>query len=89
MAKNTMRDLQNHLFEVIERLKAIDDPEASPNERIELETAKEIYKTASVIIESAKVENEYLSIIAKSNGSEEVSEKSGHLMLGASKNQNQ
>ena len=86
MAKNSMRDLQDHLFEVIERLKANNDSGASPNETIDLETAREIHKTASVIIDSAKAENEYLAIIAKAENREVVLERSSKLMLGAGAN---
>jgi len=65
MAQNTMGDLQNHLFEVIERLKANDDPEASDNEKIKLEDAKCICDVAEIIVQSAKVEVNYLNSLIK------------------------
>ena len=83
MAKNSMRDLQNHLFETIERLKANADPDASANEKIDLPTAKAICHAASVIIDSAKAENEFLGIIATADNREAVMERSGKLVLGA------
>lgn len=83
MAKNSMRDLQNHLFETIERLKANNDPQASENEKIDLPTAKAICHAASVIIDSAKAENEFLGIIAKADNREAVMERGKGLMLGS------
>jgi hypothetical protein len=82
MAKNSMRDLQNHLFLTMEKLLANNDPDASPNEKIDLPTAKAICQTASVIIDSAKAENEYLSIIARASNPNAVMERSAKLMLG-------
>lgn len=51
MAKNKMKDLRDHLFETIERLK---DPEE--NDKMDLETAKTINDIASTLVQSAKVE---------------------------------
>lgn len=51
--KNKLSDLRNHLFETIERLK--DGDKAMP-----LEKAKAIADVAQVIINSAKVEVDYL-----------------------------
>jgi len=82
MARNSMSDLQNHLFETIERLKANNDPSASENERIDLATAKAINQAAATIIESAKVEVEFLAIIAKAENPEAVITRSNGLMLG-------
>lgn len=53
--KNKIEDLRNHLFETLEALKDKDDP-------MELERAKAVASVAGVIIESAKVENEFLKI---------------------------
>ena len=78
-----MRDLQDHLFETIEKLKANNDPSASECEKIDLQTAKAICQAASVIIDSAKAENEFLSIIAKADNRDAVLERSGKLMLGS------
>jgi hypothetical protein len=56
--KNKMTDLRNHLFEVIERLK---DPEEA--DRMNIETARQITETAQVIVNSAKVEVDFLKAI--------------------------
>lgn len=66
MAKNTMDDLRNHLFETIEMLKNNSDPKASPNEKMDVETARQIAETAQVIINSRKTEVDLIGIIAKS-----------------------
>lgn len=54
--KNNLSDLRNHLFETIERLKANSDPEASDNEKIDIEDAKVIGNLGKILVESAKVE---------------------------------
>lgn len=66
MAKNTMDDLRNHLFETIEMLKNNSDPKASPNEKISVEIAKQIAETAQVIVNSRKIEVDLIGIVAKS-----------------------
>lgn len=53
--KNKMIDLRDHLFEVLERLK---DPE--PETPMDIDTAKAIIGVADTIIDSARVENDYL-----------------------------
>ena len=51
MAKNKIEDLRNHLFETIEMLKDGD---------MEIDKAKAISEVAQVIINSAKVEVQFL-----------------------------
>lgn len=51
--KNTLDDLRNHLFETIEALKDPDNP-------MDVERAKTISSVAQTIINSAKVEVQYL-----------------------------
>lgn len=53
--KNKMSDLRNHLFDVLERLK--DPDEATP---MSFEQAKAIVAVSEQLIDSARVENEYL-----------------------------
>jgi hypothetical protein len=53
MAKNTITDLRDHLFETLEGLK---DKEAP----LELDRAKAICQVAQTIINSAKIEVDYL-----------------------------
>ncbi len=90
MAKNTMRDLQDHLFMVIEGLRNNSDPEASDNEKMDLETAKAIASTAKVIIDSAKTEVDFLRVLSGGSNPELLSRRSGSTMLGAGKeNENQ
>jgi hypothetical protein len=56
--KNKIVDLRNHLFEVIEALKDAEKP-------MDLERAKAVADVAQVIINSAKVEVDFLR---KANG---------------------
>lgn len=53
--KNRIEDLRNHLFATIEALSDQDDP-------MELERAKAISEVAQTIINSAKVEVEFLKV---------------------------
>jgi hypothetical protein len=59
MPKNTMTDLRNHLFEVMEALKDDEKP-------MELARAKAVVDVAQVIVNSAKVEVEFLEAIDSS-----------------------
>lgn len=68
MAKNDLPALRDHLFEVIERLKANSDPQADACEKIDIGTAKAITMTANTIIDSAKVEVEFLKLIGDEAG---------------------
>lgn len=62
--KNKTEDLRNHLFEAIEMLKNNSNPDASENEKIDIETARTIALLGKTIIESNKVEVHALGIIA-------------------------
>jgi len=67
--KNKMSDLRNHLFEALERLNDM----AATNELkmgMELDRAKAISEVAQVIINSAKVEVEYLKATDRQSASE-------------------
>jgi len=66
MAKNKISDLRNHLFEAIEMLKDGD---------MELEKAKAIGDLAQVVINSAKVEVDFI----KATGTER---DSGFMQIG-------
>ncbi len=68
MAKNDLPALRDHLFEVIERLKANQDSDASACEKIDITTAKAITETAKTIIDSAKVEVDFLKLIGNEAG---------------------
>jgi len=53
MARNKINDLRDHLFEVLERLK---------DGEIDIETAKAMADVSQVIINSAKVEVDFIRI---------------------------
>jgi hypothetical protein len=59
MARNKIEDLRNHLFEVIEMLKDGD---------IDMDKAKTIAEVAQVIVNSAKVEVNFIKVV-NGNGS--------------------
>jgi len=59
MPKNTMTDLRNHLFEVMERLKDDENP-------MDIARAKAVVEAAQTLINSAKVEVEFLNAIDSS-----------------------
>lgn len=72
MAKNTMDALRDHLFETIEMLKNNSDPDADPKEKIDLETAKRISEAAQVIVNSVKIEVDFLQVVSKSENRQSV-----------------
>lgn len=55
MPKNRITDLRNHLFETLEALKDSEKP-------MELDRARAIADVARVVIDSAKVEVEFLNV---------------------------
>lgn len=59
MARNKIEDLKDHLFEIIEMLKEND---------MELDKAKAIADIAQVIVNSAKVEVDFIKVV-HGNGS--------------------
>lgn len=59
--KNKVGDLRNHLFEILERL-------SDPDAEIDLERVKAIVDVSEAIIETQKVENEYMKITGKDRG---------------------
>ena len=54
MARNKIQDLRDHLFEVIEKLQDGD---------MQIETAKTIAEVGQVIINSAKVECDFMKVL--------------------------
>lgn len=56
--KNKISDLRDHLFEQIERLK---DPDLNLDQ--EIQRAKALREIGSVIIDSAKVEVDFLNVV--------------------------
>lgn len=61
--KNKMSDLRNHLFETLEMLK-------DPEKPLDIERAKAISGVAQTIINSAKVEVEFVKAIGAEAGGE-------------------
>ena len=59
MAKNKIQDLRDHLFETIEMLKDGD---------MEIDKARAIAEVAQVIVNSAKIEVDYIKAIDAMNG---------------------
>jgi hypothetical protein len=55
MPKNTITDLRNHLFETLEGLK-------DPNKPMDLDRARAVAEVARTVIESAKVEVQFLEV---------------------------
>jgi len=73
MSKNNdLTALRNHLFEVIERLQLSNDPDADEKEKIDIQTAKAITNAAQVIVNSAKIEIDFLKLIANSDNPDGV-----------------
>lgn len=84
MTDISLNALRGHLFDVIERLKDSNDPDADKKDIIDIGTANAINKTAQTIINAAKVEVEAFKLISKEG---EISQlkNSGILMLGEKK----
>lgn len=61
--KNKMTDLRNHLFETLEALKDKDQP-------MEVERAKVISNVAQTLINSAKVELQFMELIGGNEDSQ-------------------
>lgn len=61
MPKNKIEDLRNHLFATLE---ALQDPEKP----MEIERAKAISDVAQVLVNSAKVEVDFIRATGKSEG---------------------
>ena len=55
MPNNKMDDLRNHLFETLEALKDKDEP-------MDLDRARTVADVAKVLVESAKVEVDFLKV---------------------------
>ena len=64
--KTSLAELRSHMFDVIERLKASNDPDCDVKDKIDIDTAKAISLAGKVIIDAAKVEVQALKIIAGS-----------------------
>ena len=67
-SKVNLDTLNEHLFDVIERLKEANDIEADPKDTIDLDIAKQICEASKIIVESYKVKAQVLNIAAKQYG---------------------
>jgi hypothetical protein len=73
-------DINLHLAETIEMLKNNSSEEASPNEKIDVETAKTIAELSKVVIDGYRVKAQVLGIISKTENPsivKELAETSG------------
>ncbi len=63
MKRMGIDDLNNHMFETIEMLKNNNDPRASKNEKVDIETAKAIVSAGKVIVDGFKVKANVLGML--------------------------
>ena len=61
----SLETLKSHLFETLEGLKNLSDPEASENEKVGIDQAKQIGDVSGKIIDIYKVQLEGISLAAK------------------------
>ena len=61
----SLEALKSHLFETLEGVKNLSDPEASENEKIGIDQAKQIVDVSGKIIDVYKVQLEGISLAAK------------------------
>lgn len=61
----SLEALKSHLFETLEGVKNLSDPEASENEKIGIDQAKQIVDVSGKIIDIYKVQLEGISLAAK------------------------
>lgn len=79
MKKQTNLDsLNDKMFEAIEMLMNNSDETASPNEKIDVETAKVIADLGSVIVDGFKVRAQVMSIISKSGNPKTTTDLGDH-----------
>jgi hypothetical protein len=67
MNRTNLDTLNEHLFDVIDRLKDRNDPDADAKDIIDLETATKICDAGKIIVEAYKVKAQVLNIAAKCN----------------------
>jgi hypothetical protein len=76
MARNKISDLRDHLFAQLERL---DDDQISAEQlQVELNKAKAVAQIGSVIINSAKLEVDYLKATGKISSDSEIFQSIDH-----------
>lgn len=67
MKHQTLSDLRSHLFDAIERVKSLNDPNTDPNEKMSIEQAEAICSLSGQIIDSAKVEVSMLRLVTEAD----------------------
>ncbi len=76
MNKNTSLDrLNEHLFDVIERLKSNKDEKADECEKIDIETASAIAEIGKIVVDGYKVKAQVLNIVAKTENPRDMTIK--------------
>lgn len=78
MAKNKIEDLRDHLFATIEGLRDTENP-------LDIQRAEAISGVAQTIINSAKVENEYLKLTGQRTGTDFLPPAEGRRALPKAK----
>jgi hypothetical protein len=73
--KNKISDLRNHLFSVLEEL-------TDPDSTYDIAKAKVVADVAQVIINSAKIENDYIKIIGGSHGTGFIEDRNEVKQIG-------
>lgn len=76
MARNKLEDLRDHLFATLEALRDKDDP-------MDLDRAKAVKRVADSLIDSAKVEVEYLKVTGQPRGTNFLPPPEGRQELGS------
>lgn len=66
--------LNAQLFETIEMLKNNNDPKASPNEKIDVETAATIADLGKVVVDGYKVKAQVLNLISRSENPNRITD---------------
>jgi|GEM_PF-693116 hypothetical protein len=73
--------LNMHLFETIEMLKNNTDENASPNEKMDVETARTIASLGKVVIDGYKIKSNVLAILSRTENLNRTKEMGGNLNL--------
>jgi len=73
--KNKISDLRNHLFSVLEEL-------TDPDSTYDIAKAKVVADVAQVIINSAKIENDYIKIIGGTHGTGFIEDRNEVKQIG-------
>lgn len=69
----SLDELNMHLFDTIEMLKNNNDPNASANEKIDVETARTIASLGKVVVEGYKVKAQVLDMMRNTQNPTEMS----------------